>query len=242
MNNYLIASGFDKTISIDDFDSDKRNSKWGVHDEFILSRHISDLRKEKEPFFSTLLTLSTHEPFEVPIATPYTGSSDPELFKKAAWYTDYCLAKYFEQVRQSSWYNNTIFILMADHGHHLPLKREYVDPAARKIPVLIWSPLLKPELKGTVNNTIGNQNDVAATLLAELQIPHAQFEWSNDLLNPDRKNFAYLSLDVAITWLNGKKSIIVPLEGGIKQNAAEIADQDTAKAYLQHLYTTFLAY
>jgi phosphoglycerol transferase MdoB-like AlkP superfamily enzyme len=72
-----------------------------------------------------------------PVQTPFNDPSEPELFKKSAWYTDYCLGKYFAQAKNEPWYANTIFILVADHGHRLPLNRSFDDPLIRRIPMLI---------------------------------------------------------------------------------------------------------
>jgi phosphoglycerol transferase MdoB-like AlkP superfamily enzyme len=68
MFNYLSASGFNKITGKEAFEDDVMNSKWGAHDEAVLNLQLSDLRTAKQPFFSTLLTLSTHEPFEVSCA------------------------------------------------------------------------------------------------------------------------------------------------------------------------------
>ncbi len=242
MNSYLVSSGFKKIISINDFESNQHNSKWGAHDEFVFDKQLLDLNDEKQPFFSTLLTLSTHEPFEVPIPTPFNESSEPELFKKSAWYTDQCLFAYFEKVKKTKWYQNTIFILVADHGHRLPLQRDYFDPLLRKIPLLVWSPLLKSEYKGTVENTVGAQHDIAATLLNSLGLSSYNYEWSNNLLDTNRVDFAYLSLDMAVTWITDSTYTIISLDQGLPGFNTDSPAQKQGKAYLQHLYSTFLSY
>ncbi len=241
MNSYLINSGFHKIISIDDFPSGQRNSKWGVHDGYLFEKHLKDMAESTRPFFSTLLTLSTHEPFEVPIATPFNLQSEPELFKKSAWYTDKCLGDYFEAASKSAWFQNTVFIIMADHGHRLPLNRDYFDPASRRIPLLIYSAALRNEFRGKQIQTLANQHDVAPTLLNQLQIPDTAFKWSVSITDPERNSFVYLSLDMAITWKNERETVIIPFEPGYEIFEGEQTCRDTARAYLQHLYSTFIA-
>jgi phosphoglycerol transferase MdoB-like AlkP superfamily enzyme len=242
MNNYLVSAGIDKIIGIKDFAGEQRNSKWGIHDEIVLARMASSLGKETEPFLSVLLTLSTHEPFEVPVTTPFNGSSEADQFRKAAWYTDYSLKKYFSLVEKQPWYNNTIFILLADHGHRLPENRDFYDPKSRKIPVLLYSSLLNDSLRGTTRKTIGNQNDISSMILGLTGIPSSKFNWSNSLLKTPRFNFAYLSQDNAFTWITTEQTVLIPLKGGISETAAPDSVKKQARAYMQHLYNTFLAY
>lgn len=242
MYNYLSATGFETITGKEAFEDDEMNSKWGAHDEAVLDRQLSDLKTAQQPFFSTLLTLSTHEPFEVPVNTPFNDPSEPELFKKSAWYTDYCLGKYFEQAKNESWFTNTIFVLVADHGHRLPLNRSFDDPLIRRIPMLIIGNPLKQELKGTQVNVIGNQNDLPATLLSALNYNHNEFPWSRDLMVPTQNTFAYLSLDYAISWVHQKGNTIVRLDSKQESQSADSTENRIAKAYLQQLYKSFLSF
>lgn len=242
MYNYLSVTGFKTITGKEAFEDDVMNSKWGAHDEAVLDRQLSDLKKAQQPFFSTLLTLSTHEPFEVPVNTPFNDPSEPELFKKSAWYTDYCLGKYFEQAKNESWFTNTIFVLVADHGHRLPLNRSFDDPFIRRIPMLIIGNPLRKELKGTQINVIGNQNDLPATLLSALNYNHNEFPWSRDLMVPSQNPFAFLSLDYAISWVHQKGNTVVRLDSKQESQSADSTENRIAKAYLQQLYKSFLSF
>ncbi|MBP9083246.1 MAG: sulfatase-like hydrolase/transferase [Bacteroidia bacterium] len=242
MYNYLSVTGFKTITGKEAFEDDVMNSKWGAHDEAVLDLQLSDLKKAQQPFFSTLLTLSTHEPFEVPVNTPFNDPSEPELFKKSAWYTDYCLGKYFEQAKNESWFTNTIFVLVADHGHRLPLNRSFDDPFIRRIPMLIIGNPLRKELKGTQINVIGNQNDLPATLLSALNYNHNEFPWSRDLMVPTQNPFAYLSLDYAISWVHQKGNTVVRLDSKQESISADSTENRIAKAYLQQLYKSFLSF
>jgi len=239
MYSYLVSSGFEKITGRDAFSSNSMNSKWGAHDEYVLSRQLEEMNASPQPFFSTLLTLSTHEPFEVPVNTPFNDPSEPEQFKKSAWYADYSLKKYFEKASGQPWFNNTIFVLVADHGHRLPLNRDYYDPLVRKIPLLIYSPLLKQEYEGTKISHTANQNDLASTLLVTLGLSNDHFEWSNDMLATNRQNFAYISLDEAFIWVTDSSSKTIVLS-----TISETPDSSvlSATAYLQALYHSFLTY
>lgn len=239
MYSYLVTSGFEKIKGKDAFATTTMNSKWGAHDEFVLNKQLEELNGSRQPFFSTLLTLSTHEPFEVPVETPFNDPSESEQFKKSAWYADYSLKKYFEKASVQPWFNNTIFVLVADHGHRLPLNRDYYDPLVRKIPLLIFSPLLRHEFRGTTMEGTSNQNDLASTLLESLGLASTNFEWSNNLLAKNRQNFAYISLDEAFTWVTDSSHKTILLNS-ISETPEPF--EMSATAYLQALYRSFLTY
>ena len=88
-----MSANFDRIIDKRDFSKDQMNSKWGAHDGYLFEKALKDMGTLKEPFMSTILTLSSHEPFEVPINTPYNGKDLPSQFKKAAYYTDQCVGQ-----------------------------------------------------------------------------------------------------------------------------------------------------
>jgi phosphoglycerol transferase MdoB-like AlkP superfamily enzyme len=240
MKTYLLSGGFNQLTGKDDFPSDAMNSKWGAHDGVVLSRQTAELDTVSEPFFSVLLTLSTHEPFEVPVTTPFNGAGEPELFKKAAWYTDLSLREYFTSIQSKKWFDNTIFVLVADHGHRLPLDRAYEDPKIRRIPLLIWSPLLADSLKGKTIEATGTQHDIPATLLQQLGIGHTQYYWSNDLLQTPRNNYAYQSLDESMIWITPGDTLVLPLDG--KGQSDQDGNERDARAFLQTLYRQFISF
>ena len=201
MKGYLIQTGFSKIIDKENFNEEQLNSKWGAHDEFVFDRQLNELSQADTPFFSTVLTLSTHEPFEVPMETPFTGNTEPDKFRKAAYYTDDCLRRFFEKAKQQAWYDNTLFILVADHGHRLP-KRHHLDrPQAKRIPLLWFGEVLDTLYRGKTIDRVGNQHDLPATLLHQLDIDPSEFTVSKDLLNPQTPEWAYYLTDNVMGWV-----------------------------------------
>lgn len=195
MRSYLLQGGFKTIIGKEAFSSSEMNSKWGAHDGAVFTKELELIQQLKKPFFSMILTLSTHEPFEVPMKAEFKGKTESDKFRNAAFYTDKCLTSFFTVAKKESWYNNTIFILVADHGHLLPRKHEYTDPACYKIPLLIVGTALKEEFKGKTYDAIGAQNDLPATLLKQLGMKEEAFIYSNNLLSKQRNNHAYMNFD-----------------------------------------------
>jgi phosphoglycerol transferase MdoB-like AlkP superfamily enzyme len=145
---------------------------------------------------------------------------------------------FFTQAHQQAWYANTLFVLVADHGHRLPLNRDYLDPACRRIPVLMFGPALTDSLKGKVNHRISAQHDLPATLLHVLGMDSQAYTFSRNMFGDPGKGFAYLNQDQAITWLTPGDTARINL-GAVKQSAQNPSEA-IAMAYLQYLYETFL--
>ena len=245
MLSYLTATGFDKIIGKDDFDSKQFNSKWGAQDEFVFAKQLNDLNNVKEPFFSALLTLSSHEPYESPLQSPFNTLTEVGKFKNVLWYTDYCLGKYFEDARNSTWYKNTVFIVMADHGNGLIKKRSFYETGLRHIPLLIFGEPLLPFFKGRRINGTGAQHDIAATVLAQLNFDVSEFVFSNNLINPKRKNYAYQNMDDAVGWVTDSGSFVFNFEQKRfleKEPKSCLTDTFISKAYVQTVYSKFLKY
>ena len=249
MKSYLVNTHFEKIIDKKNFNANQLNSKWGAHDEFVLQKQLLDLKTQQKPFFSVVLTLSTHEPFEVTMTTPFKGASEEEKFKKAAYYTDYCLFNYFKEAKKQPWYSNTIFLLVADHGHYLPKNRDLNHPESRRITSLLLGGALIDSLHGKIIDKIANQNDWPVTLLAQLNLSGDAFLWSKNILFPQTKEFAYYSNENCLGWITPQKNYVYTYSSktveelpGRSDSTADPRSLEAAKAYLQTLYQTYLDY
>ena len=107
-SNYLDAASF--TGSEDDYDG-----HWGVFDEPFLAFVSDDLTQTKAPFLAGIFTLSSHHPYTIPAA--YTGrfpKGELEIHESIG-YADHALKRFFEKAKQTDWYQNTLFVITADH-------------------------------------------------------------------------------------------------------------------------------
>ncbi|MBD2716586.1 sulfatase-like hydrolase/transferase [Microvirga sp. STR05] len=191
MKSYLMTAGYEQLTERSDFPKSQQNSKWGAHDHVLFDRVLTDLRTQRQPFFTTAFTLSSHEPFEIPIPRKFRGSDETALFRNSVYYTDWALGRFLQQARQQPWYDNTLLVLVADHGHTLPGFNEAEEPAKFRIPLVLAGGALRPEVRGRVLSTLGSQTDIAATLLAQLRLPTTAYRWSRDLLRPVQEPSAF---------------------------------------------------
>ncbi len=191
MKSYLRTAGYEQLTERGDFPTAAQNSKWGAHDGALFTRLQKDLKIQPQPFFVTAFTLSSHEPFEVPMKPRFPGPSETEQVRNSVYYTDYTLGQFLRQARQQPWYAHTLLVLVADHGHTLP-GHTYEDwPEKFHIPLVLAGGALRPEARGRVVDVIGSQTDVAATLLHQLGLPAQAYGWSRDLLAPNAPSFAF---------------------------------------------------
>ncbi|HEX8330957.1 MAG TPA: sulfatase-like hydrolase/transferase [Hymenobacter sp.] len=192
MASYVQTAGYEKTTTGADFSLAERNSKWGAHDGVLFTRLLADLQQQPQPFFVTAFTLSSHEPFEVPMKPKFPGKTEADRFRNSVYYTDSALGSFLRVARQQPWYAHTLLVLVADHGHPQPGNSANQDPAKFHIPLVLAGGALRPEARGRVVSTVCSQTDVAATLLHQLRLPSQQFQWSRDLLaSSPVKSFAY---------------------------------------------------
>ncbi len=245
---FILSHDYQLLIDKNSFDKKDMNSKWGAYDAIVFNRQIQEAKNFKQPFFSTILSLTNHEPFELPSKHKFGTQDNVAKFKSTAYYTDSCIASYLNEAKKQPWYANTLFVFIADHGHVLPKnKYDIFEPQRYHIPMLFYGEVIKDEFKGKQITYTGSQQDLAATLLAQLNIKHDQFNWSKNLLNPNVKHFAYFSWDNGlgfiennhcVTFDNVGKSILYNNQQNDKEQTNQILTN--GKAYLQSAYQNFI--
>lgn len=189
MNSFVTLAGFEEVLTISDFPLDTRGKKWGVHDEFTFERLLQEMEKSasaEAPFFKYYFTLSSHEPFDVPMARVH---ENPYL--NSIFYTDSCLGVFIDEVKRRGLWDNTLIVMIADHGTPGPLKASSQMKERYQIPMLWTGGALA--VRDTVISKIGSQKDVVATLLGQLGIDASDFYFSKDLLCSDTEEYAFFT-------------------------------------------------
>ena len=231
--SYLVQAGYKALVSDIDFPRQQLETKWGAYDEKVLDKTLEVIQGNKAPFFVTTLTLSSHDPFTIPIAPLYKGNDRDTLFLNAIHYTDQCIGKFIAKAKQQSWWENTLVIFIADHGSPSPGNSSPEDTRKYHIPML-W---LGGDIasKDTVINTLGAQTDLAATLLQQLQLPASSFTFSNNIFaqaNP----YSLSTYGEGFVFINGADTLRYnTINNTFKQ--AVPGKENLSKAYLQQLYT-----
>ena len=178
MKSYLLSKGYQKLTADADFSLAEQSSNvWGVNDDITSEWLLGQLEQRAEtdtPWFTTYLTLSSHEPFEV----PYNRLE--EKIPNAFAYTDACLGKLIEGLKQSPLWENLLVVCIPDHGFCYPQGTVDRGGDLSHIPMLWLGGAIKEPMK---IDKIMNQTDMAATLLGQLGLDHSMFPFSRDVLS-----------------------------------------------------------
>ena len=234
-NSLVVQNGFDRTITQDDFTSDQMGDKWGAHDEYTFERLLTIMDTQTEPFFNFYFTLSSHEPFTVPMKRKMDND-----YLNSMYYTDSCLGKFMTAARQKQWWDNTVFVLLADHGHGGPENVTETDRRKFNIPLIITGGAVAP--KDSLVTSIGSQTDLTATLLSQLGIDTKDFVFSKNLLDPSAKDFAFFDFSDGFGYVTHDNYEVY--DNQMKQyirldDKSAKADTISGKAYLQKIAKDF---
>ena len=249
--SYMLSHDIQEVIDQYDFPLKDVQSKWGAYDHLTFQKQIEYLNESPQPFFSILLTLSNHEPFDLPGSPKYGSKSVANLFRSTAFYTDSAMYNYINKAKQTDWYKNTLFVIIADHGHRLPLEKwDSFHPNRYRIPFLLYGDVIKEEFRGKKIDKIGNQTDLVSTLLHQLNINSKAYYWSKDLLDPNTPPFAFFSYnngfgvvtpEQSLTFDNVGKEIIYLKDRNVKDSVNQQL-KTIGQAYMQEVYNQYIDY
>jgi phosphoglycerol transferase MdoB-like AlkP superfamily enzyme len=242
--SYLVAHGFDRIIGEQDFDRKDWSSKWGAHDHVVLARMLSDTRTAARPFFTALFTLSSHEPYDVPMAPVIGGTSEEAHFLNAHVYADRSIGTFIANASREPWWDSTLVVIIADHGHPLP---KLPAPAGELASQLYHIPMLwlggALAVRDTVITVVGSQVDVAPTLLAQMGLSHASYKWGKNLLAADVQPFAFFSYLDGFGWVDARGRLVYSYNTHQVMQRTPGADERAVRAgeaYQRLTYQDFL--
>ncbi len=205
---FMRQAGIDRYYGQNEFYADPRfggrkefDGTWGVWDEPFLQFFCAKLSEMTQPFVASVFTLSSHHPFRVPdkYKDRFTDEGIFEL-NKCIRYADYSIGRFFESARKEAWFENTIFVLCADHTSAKIAHDEYRNEMGElRIPILFYDP--SGELPRGRQPGIAQQIDIMPTLLNYIGYDRPYVAFGKDLLNTapaDTWAFNWNSLPVLV--------------------------------------------
>lgn len=230
---YLEDLSIDTLYDYTAFTPQQLNSSWGAHDgmaAYRLLQLLDERKHQTQPWMFTFQTISSHEPWIV----PYHRLSDAKL--NAFAYTDDVIGQFIDTLKnKAKLWDNLLVIIIPDHGYLY--EQTYEHPDFFHAPML-W-------LGGAIRhphsiNTLMNQSDIAATLLAQLALPADQFIWSRNILSRKyTRPMVYCTFPAGVMLKDKSGTIIYDLTARhpiVKQGAASSKHIHTARALLQYSY------
>jgi phosphoglycerol transferase MdoB-like AlkP superfamily enzyme len=179
--------GFSNILGIDhyygrtEFNDDAQfDGFWGIWDEPFLQFMKNTLDKKKTPFFASVFTVSSHEPYNIPQKYKKRFKEGGVPIHKCVEYTDFALKRFFMEAKKKPWFDNTIFVLVADHCNQIYYD-EYQKPMNRyAVPILIYQPNSKYV---GVDNNWAQQIDIYPTILDMIGYDKPFRSWGRSLFD-----------------------------------------------------------
>ncbi|OOF69685.1 LTA synthase family protein [Rodentibacter caecimuris] len=207
MASYFYGNGFETIIDEKDYKTPKFVGTWGVSDEDLFDKAhetFTTLAKTDKPFFSLVFSSSNHDPFEFPDGKIVLFDQEKQTRNNAAKYADYALGHFFKLAKESNYWKNTIFIIIADHDSRVS-GAELVPIKNFHIPALI----LGEGIEARRDNRLISQIDIPPTLLSLAgtsgTYPMIGFDLTQNI-NPNR---AFMQYDQTQAMLKGNDVVIL---------------------------------
>ncbi|MFA8300090.1 MAG: LTA synthase family protein [Hyphomicrobiales bacterium] len=223
IGGFVHANGFDEVVSEKNYLQEKVLSTLGVPDhemfKFAIPK-LNSLYKEKKPFFTAFMTASDHGPYKIPKDIKFTPHSEG-IRKQIVEYADWSLRQFFQQASKQEWFDNTIFVLVADHGYS---GNSVYDMSLNyhHSPFIIYAPN-DTTLVGK-SDKLAIQPDVGITTLGLLGRSYVNNTLGVDLMREQRR-FAYFCADDKLGCINDSLYYVWRSTG--KKSLYKYRDKDT---------------
>lgn len=193
-DGYAAQAGFDRYFGRTEYNNDEHfDLTWGILDEYFNPWSARKMSEMKAPFFSTVFTLSSHHPYFIPKDRANITIHGPEPICGSISYGDYSLKQFFEEAKKQPWYDNTLFVICADHTPSTKSSVYSQRNELYSIPMMFYHPSGKLP-KGNRTEII-QQLDILPTVLDLLNIETEYYAFGNSLYQDQPRE--------AITYLEG---------------------------------------
>lgn len=190
---------------------------WGPCDYDVFTRAVEEfsaLAAKKKRFFSIILTLSNHAPFDLPKVEgleEITAGGEQNKRINGVHYADWALGQFMESARKQEWFDDTLFVFVGDHGFGIPPNITEVSLLHMHVPLLFYAPALFGGKHEVRHATVG-QVDILPSIvgLTGLSTPHQSFGRDLFRLNPEDPGHAYVKRigQPVVGWIEGNEILV----------------------------------
>ena len=193
--DFFSSNGIRRIYSMNDYPEEEYVGMWGVPDGYLFDAALQAIKdkdlgypnenQKDAPFFISILTITHHPPYDMPADFPLTYEDEDY---DSLRYADECLRRFFEKASREPWYDNTVFVLVGDHGVSMEKQQECELPdMINHVPLLIFG----KDIPAGEYDGMASQTDIAATVLSMLGHSYTTNSLSVDLLNHQRPYVIY---------------------------------------------------
>lgn len=189
--NFLKITGWQNYYGKNEYPTYEKDfdGSWGIFDGPYFDYFKNELDQKQEPFVASLFSLSSHDPYPLPEKHKDKYKIGKLPIHANIQYTDDMLRNFFDEAKKSDWYNNTIFVITADHPSHSKNPYFYTSTGNYEIPIMIFDPSQK-YVKPAISYKTVNQIDILPTVLDIVNYPYPFFSLGESMLDSNR-GYAY---------------------------------------------------
>lgn len=208
MRQYWESIGFDHVLEQDDIQNKGFETVWGVADEYLFEealKRMDENTKGDKPVLLSLLTTTNHRPFTYPKGR-IAANPDEKKRENSATYADWALGQFVEQAKEKSWFKDTVFIFIGDHGPKV-FGSQSVPVQAFRVPLVFYAPgFIEP----AQNDMTASSLDVTPTLLSLLGIEYDNPFFGQDLMQVKvEQGRASMSYNFTVAYMEGNKAVVL---------------------------------
>ena len=194
-------AGFQRYVGKNEYaDNSGFDGVWGIWDEPFFQFFANEMNQMKEPFFTTIFSVSSHHPFKVPEQYKNQFPEEHIPLQKCIRYTDMALKKFFEKASKMPWFKNTLFVITSDHCSESDFKEYKTAVNYYAAPLIFFKG--DGSLQGK-DDSLAQQIDIMPTVLGYLNYPKPYVAFGNDLFNPAAQRFVINYLEDSYQFLSG---------------------------------------
>ncbi|MFQ3291451.1 LTA synthase family protein [Reinekea sp.] len=204
-NSIMNLAGFRSYFGMSEFkqaglyNENSYDGTWGIWDDEFMQYMASTINELPQPFATTFFSLSSHHPNVIPEQFENKFKEGDTIGNYTFQYADYALKHFFEVASKMPWYDNTLFVIVADHAttnYHSEYKSDF---GRYRIPIVFYKP--DGSLR-KLSQTVAQQSDIFPTVLDILNIDEEYFSYGNSLIDSDSPKFA-------VTYVNNNYQLVM---------------------------------
>ena len=244
IKGFLLSQSFDLVKDENNYSSLK-SGRLGVHDEYMFSQFKKELSLLPQPFFSSLFTISSHSPYDFPAEHKLSFNSKQDKYVNSVAYTDKCLGDFIKSVKNEVWYENTLFVILADHSHKTPINRRVAQKEKFRIPMLWFGEVLNDKYVGKTCDTLSSQIDVTPTILSQLKISYKEYIFGANIFSRNSIGFVPYAFPKGYGLIRNSESYAFSEAYNRVLESDTISGSDIVKnteLFMQGAFNHFLAY